>query len=438
MPHSQVTKKNVLVLGAYGFIGASVTRALRDDGHIVTGMVRNMATGNTVLPEGNLIRGDLRDMQDVADWSDALFDIDVVINCAGALQDGRDDDLEAVHHTAIAALAKACVVRGTAIVQISAIGVEPGASTAFMRTKAAGDTALRDSGAPLWIFKPGLVIGKNGYGGTALLRMLAAVPLVQPVAYPDAPVQSVGMQDLCRAVVDAVQNRLPQGSYDLVEDTPRPLIEVLSTTRRWLGFPTALLTIRMPNFVINGVAAIADLLGRLGWRSPLRSTAMTVMEQGVTGNPEQFQAATGRSVMPLDKIYEGLTCTREHRLAARMGLLMPVVIVALCLFWVMSGLFGLIGLSQAAQVLMQVGWPGWAATSSVVLWSFVDIGLGLALLWRPWAARVCLVQAGVALFYLMAATLVVPALWADPLGPLVKVIPALMLSLLARVMLESR
>ncbi len=438
MPYSEENDKTVLVLGAYGFIGAAITRALRSEGFRVIGMVRDLETGQKVLPDINLIRGDLRDLQTVTDWTDALSDIDVVVNCAGALQGGGEDDLEAVHHFAIAALAKACALRGVAIVQISAIGARPAASTAFMRTKAAGDAALRDSGAPLWVLRPGLVIGQNNYGGTALLRMLAAVPLVQPVAYPDVPVQSVGMPDLCHAVIDAVHNRLPPGNYDLVEDTPRSLIEVLSTTRRWLGFRTARFNIRIPTLLTRGIAAVADLLGLLGWRSPLRTTAMTVMAQGVTGDPVPFRTASGRSVVPLDKIYQNLACTREHRLAARMALFLPLVLAMLCLFWVMSGLFGLIGLSEATQVLTQVGWPVWVAAASVVMSSLVDVGLGLALLWRPWAARVCLAQAGVALFYLLTASFVVPALWIDPLGPLVKVIPALMLSLLARVMLESR
>ena len=117
---------------------------------------------------------------------------------------------------------------------------------------------------------------------------------------------------------------------------------------------------------------------------------------------------------------------------------MPVTIAILSLFWVMSGLLGLISLTQAAEVLTRVGWSmGWAKTS-VLFWSFVDIALGLGLLWRPWAARVCLAQAGVALFYLIAATFTVPMLWADPLGPLVKILPALLLPLFARTLLETR
>ena len=121
-----------------------------------------------------------------------------------------------------------------------------------------------------------------------------------------------------------------------------------------------------------------------------------------------------------------------------MTLLMPLVVGVLSLFWLLSGLFGLLGLSNAAQVLIGAGWAVPVAMLGVVFWSMVDIALGLAILWRPWATRACLAQIGVALIYLISASVLVPGLWADPLGPLVKVLPAMTLSLIAIPMLESR
>ena len=47
-------------------------------------------------------------------------------------------------------------------------------------------------------------------------------------------------------------------------------------------------------------------------------------------------------------------------------------------------------------------------------------------------------MAMVCLIYLSLGTLVTPALWLDPLGPLAKILPALMLSLITWVLLEER
>ncbi|SMO93397.1 SDR family oxidoreductase [Ruegeria faecimaris] len=434
----QGSGKNILVLGAYGFIGAAMMRSLSDRDANVCGLVRDTNLGEKILPGMSLAQGDLRQLTHPHDWLEILSGFDCIVNCAGALQDGPKDDLEAVHHTAIAALGQACAAREIALVQISATGSSPEADTEFMRTKASGDAALQASGVPLWILRPGLVIGQTDYGGTTLLRMLAAIPLVQPIAYPQTLVQCVGMADLCSAVAAAVDETLPQGTYDLVEDQAHSLSEVLDETRHWMGFPKARVRITAPAVVAKFAAGCADQLGRLGWRSPLRSNAMTVMASGVLGDPVPYRMATGQSMRSMPEIYRSMACSREHRLAARMSLLMPLTVAVLSLFWVLSGVFGLLSLPQATQVLTVAGWTSGAAVVSVLFWSCVDIFLGLAILWRPWAERACMAQLGVSIFYLLAASFMVPALWLDPLGPLVKVIPAIMLSLVALPMVKSR
>ncbi len=62
MPSDDLRGKNILVLGAYGFIGAAVARALTAEGASVRGLVRNLPMGNKVLPGTQLIQGDLRNL----------------------------------------------------------------------------------------------------------------------------------------------------------------------------------------------------------------------------------------------------------------------------------------------------------------------------------------------------------------------------------------
>ncbi|NSY39426.1 SDR family oxidoreductase [Leisingera sp. ANG59] len=430
--------KRVLVLGAYGFIGAEMVRVLQAAGCDVAGLGRSASQAARVLTGVPFVQGDLTRLLQPEDWAPLLQDADAVVNCAGVLQDMAPGELEAVHRTAIAALGAACAKRGIAVVQISAAGAGPDTGTEFMRSKGRGDAALRASGAAVWILQPGLVIGQGAYGGTRLLRMLAAVPLVQPVALADAPVQCIGMADLAAAVAAAVTGELPAGTYDLVEDQPQTLEAVLAETRSWLGFAPARRVMRAPAWLLPPVAACADALGRLGWRSPLRSTAIAEIRSGVRGDPEPYRAARGQGIAPLKAIYQSLPAGRAQRLDARMALLMPVAVAVLSLFWLASGLIGLWQLEAAAQVLLAKGWSAFLANSSVVFWSFTDIALGLAILWRPWAARACLVMAAVSLIYLAAATAVTPQMWADPLGPLVKVLPGLMLALVTHQLLQER
>ena len=102
----------VLVLGAYGLIGAGVASRLIAAGHEVTGLGRNGETARRVLPGIDWIIRDMAAMLSPEDWLAAIAGHDAVVNCAGALQDGPRDHLHAIHADAVAALAKACAESG--------------------------------------------------------------------------------------------------------------------------------------------------------------------------------------------------------------------------------------------------------------------------------------------------------------------------------------
>ena len=61
-----------------------------------------------------------------------------------------------------------------------------------------------------------------------MLRMLAAFPWVQPIAVPDAKIQTVSLHDVATAVVAAAEGQIPNGQdLDLVEPEVHSLREVL-------------------------------------------------------------------------------------------------------------------------------------------------------------------------------------------------------------------
>ncbi|WP_223478577.1 SDR family oxidoreductase [Oricola indica] len=429
----------VLVLGAYGLIGAGLASRLIAAGHEVTGLGRNGETARRVLPGIDWIIRDMATMLSPEDWLAVIAGHDAVVNCAGALQDGPRDHLHAIHADAVSALVKACARSDVRLVQISAAGVSPDASTAFFRTKAKGDAAIRAAGGDYAILRPGLVIAPTAYGGTALLRMLVAFPLIQPIAHPDTPVRTVSLADLTDAVTMAVEGELGSGqTLDLVEDHAHTLETVIAGIRRWLGFDPAKTTIVMPDMLTALVSQGADALGRLGWRSPLRSTAMDVMRDGVGGDPAPWRAHTGKPVATFEQTLASMPARSEDRLAARMALAMPFAVAALVFLWAVSGIVGFIRLEAAAGVLAAVGWPLWLAKSSVLFWSAIDVGLAVMILVRRFAALACLAMAGVSAFYLAAATVFTPWLWGDPLGSLVKIVPTIMLALVTRSMLRER
>jgi uncharacterized protein YbjT (DUF2867 family) len=436
---TELVPKRVLVLGGYGLIGANVARALSERGHEVIALGRDLGAARRVLPGFPWVIRDMRALTKPDDWLPLVQDVDFVVNCAGALQDNLRDNLEVVHLHAIGALVLACEKTNTSIVQISAVGANPHSVLPFYRTKAEGDALIRESHVDWWIFRPGLVIAPSSYCGTTMIRMMAGVPLVQPIALPHAPVQSVSVRDVAKAVTRAVEGKTPSHSEaDLVEDKTRALVEVVAMTRRWLGFPAAGFTWTLPGWTVRAVGRIADLFGVFGWRSPMRTTAVKALELGVLGDAKQTRQALGRPACALEDTFHDMQARVEDRHFARIQLLAPFLILSISVAWILQGLSGLFGINELVQDMSGRGIPVLLSRSVVAFLGIVGVVLGISLLFRKLALRTLLVMVFVTIFYGVAVTLLAPWAWTDPFGSGADILPITVSLLIARVLMDTR
>lgn len=430
----------ILVLGGYGLIGLAIARRLHSAGHQVVGLGRDGETGPRLFPAIAWKTADIAKLQAASDWAPLLADVDVVVNAAGALQEGARDNLSRIHHTSIVALVAACEAAGNIrIVQISAPGATASAATEFMRSKARGDAAIKASRLHWVVLRPGLVIGPNAYGGSAMLRMMAALPLVGVISLADRPVQTVAMSDLTTVVLEAVEGTLPAGSdVDVVEPAAQSLGEVVATLRQWMGLPPVRAVWRAPAWMVQPVSLIADALGVLGWRSPLRSTAIRSIAAGVTGDPAPLARLRNSQLMTLRQALETIPAGVQERWFSRLYLLMPISVAVLAAFWLASGVIALSDVERAARVLPTGVMSMDAARALVIAGAVLDILLGLAVTVRATAKLACAGMIATTVAYLVAGSALTPGLWLDPLGPFVKVVPAAMLTLLTLPLLEER
>ena len=146
-----------VVLGGYGLIGSACLTALADAGFAATGIGRSALAAKRAEPRADWHSQDLTQLS-APEWTEILQGASVVVNAAGALQEGLRDDLTAIHVTALSRLIVAARSRKVRIIQISAAGARPTASTEFFRSKAAGNEILRQSSADWVILRPTLVL----------------------------------------------------------------------------------------------------------------------------------------------------------------------------------------------------------------------------------------------------------------------------------------
>lgn len=429
----------VLVLGGYGLIGLEIVRRLRAEGVVVTGLGRSADKGLRAAPDINWIGADIATLQDAAAWRPHLKNIDAVVNASGALQDGAKDDLAALQDGAIRALIAACEAAGVRrFVQISAPGVSAESNTAFYRTKAAADSTLAASTLDWTLLRPGVVIAATAYGGTALLRMLAAFPVVQPLVFAQARMQTVSASDVADAVLFSLRDdAAKRGDFDLVEREAHALKDVTAAFRAWAGFAPARAVIALPSWLGYFVAWFADIAGWLGWRSPLRTTALKVMAQDVLGDGAAWERVRGKPLQSLSETLTALPATLQERIYGRAALLFPVLVLTLSAFWIASGVIGALCWDAAANELDGI-LSRTTALTLVFGGAVLDLLIGFGVLVRRFTRTAALASVAVSLAYLASGTILTPQLWLDPLGPLVKIFPAIMLGLSVTALAEER
>jgi len=428
----------ILVLGATGLIGSAVAARLTREGHEVVGVARRLGTETRRVPAARWIALDLRDVRGPEDWRPHLAGIDAVVNCAGALQDGGRDDVAAAHVRGPAALWRACEEAGVRrVVQVSAMNVDRGGVSAFSRTKSEGDAALEASGLDWVILRPSVVVGRQAYGGSALFRGLASLPVL-PRTPEAGALDIVQLDDVAETVVRLLAPGAPSHvALELAGPERLGFEETVAAYRRWLGWSPARL-ISLPGWAMAVAYRLGDLIGRLGWRPPIRSTARREIVRGATGDGAEWRRVTGIEPQPLSAALAAEPASVQERWFARLYLLKPLAIGVFALFWLMTGFVSLGPGYERAVAVMRSTDAAAVAELSTVAGGIADVAVGCMIMWRRTAKLGLLLAFLISLFYILAGTLLIPELWADPLGPMMKIWPILALNLVCLAILDER
>ena len=158
----QPTYRLATVFGGSGFIGRHVVQRLASAGWRVRVATRD--------PEGAIYlrpRGDVGQVEPVyADLTKefsvqaAVERADLVINLVGVLYERGRQTFQAIHVDGAARIAAAAKAAGVKqLVHVSALGADEASDSAYARSKAAGEKAVREAFAEAVILRPSVVFG---------------------------------------------------------------------------------------------------------------------------------------------------------------------------------------------------------------------------------------------------------------------------------------
>jgi NADH dehydrogenase len=209
----------VTVFGGSGFLGRHVVRALLKRGWRVRAAVRRPDLAGHLQPLGMVgwvqpVQANLRYR-----WSvdRAVTGADAVVNLVAILSETGRQRFEAVNSAGARAVAEATRAAGIErLVHVSAIGADPDSPSAYARSKAAGEAAVRETIPDGVIFRPSIMFGPEDRFFNRFASLARVFPAFPLFGGGHTRFQPVFAGDVARAIADAVEGKVSGGTvYEL-------------------------------------------------------------------------------------------------------------------------------------------------------------------------------------------------------------------------------
>jgi uncharacterized protein YbjT (DUF2867 family) len=201
-------RKVATVFGGSGFIGRYVVKRLAERGYVVRVAVRDAEAALFLKPMG--VPGQIVPVgvpvTDEAGVAAVVADAEVVVNLVGILHETRKATFKAIQGEAPGRIGRAAAAAGVrALVHLSAIGADPASPSAYARSKAEGEAALRAAFPGATILRPSIVFGpEDGFFNrfAALAQFAPALPLYGGGRTKFQPVYVGDVADAVMAALD--------------------------------------------------------------------------------------------------------------------------------------------------------------------------------------------------------------------------------------------
>jgi uncharacterized protein YbjT (DUF2867 family) len=241
--------QSIAVLGGTGFLGTRLVARLIKDGRRVTVLSRDREQHKHLLVLPGLTLENC-DVYKAAQLSEHFRGKDVVINLIGILNERGfgGAGFRRAHTELTQGVLQAARSAGvTRLLQVSALKAAADAPSYYLRSKGDAEQLIREASPALdWtIFQPSVMFGPGDSFLNRFAGLLGAIPLVFPLARPDARFQPVLVDDVIEAMLRCLHGGASsRQTYELGGPQMYTLHEIVSLVakltgrRRWIiGLP---------------------------------------------------------------------------------------------------------------------------------------------------------------------------------------------------------
>jgi len=207
----------ITILGGSGFVGRYVARRMAQAGWRVRVATRRPNEAMFVRTYGVVgqVEPVLCNIRDDASVRAAVTGADAAVNCVGTFDATGKNNFDAIQTEGAGRVARLAAEAGARqFIQISAIGADAGAESAYARSKAAGEEAVRRAFPDAVILRPSIIFGAEDKFFNRFAGMSRLSPFL-PIAGGNTRFQPVYVDDVAKAVAKAAMGEVAPGIYEL-------------------------------------------------------------------------------------------------------------------------------------------------------------------------------------------------------------------------------
>lgn len=269
----------VTVFGGSGFVGSHIVRALARRGLRIRVAVRQPGRAYRLRMLGDVgqievVQANVRDDASVAR---ALDGAEGCVNAVGILYEGGRQTFDFVHLDGARRVAAAAAARGVSrLTHVSALGADSDSSSAYARTKAQGEAAVKAAHLAATILRPSVVFGPEDHFFNRFAQMAMVSPALPLIGGGVTRMQPVFVGDVGAAVAESLLREDAQGrTFELggpevftFKALMELMLEVIQRRRALVPIP----------FGVAGLIGMAgDLAAAIGAPPPLTTDQVALL-----------------------------------------------------------------------------------------------------------------------------------------------------------------
>lgn len=298
-----LTNKKILLIGGTGFVGRHLARVLVDAGVQVTIPTRRYEKNRdvTMLPSVTLVESNIND---TVELERLVFGQDAVINLVGILHGDTPaipygKEFGAAHVELPKKIVAACKAAGVnRLLHMSALNAAKNAPSEYLRSKAAGEAAVVNSGLATTIFRPSVIFGARDSFINTFAGLLQKLPFL-PLGCADARFQPVSVDDVAKAFANALDTPATVGqAYDLCGPTVYTLKELVEYVAEVLDIKARIIPLS-ENFAYFQAALLSLLPNKMMSADNVRSMEVDSVCSGSCKTPPNWNPEPMEAVVPL-------------------------------------------------------------------------------------------------------------------------------------------